>query len=119
MIDLLIKDLDKEMTEGTTAEKEAQEDYGELMKDSASKRTADTKSLTNKASTKADLETSLDDHNTRKSNTEKELGATLGYIHSLHVECDWLIKNFEAREEARAGEIDSLKRAKAVLSGAD
>merc|ERR1712238_36457 len=38
---------------------------------------------------------------------------------SLHAECDWLLKYFDARKEARAGEVDSLTKAKAVLSGAD
>merc|ERR1719253_2021110 len=41
MIDLLVQDLDKEMTESTTAEKDAQADYEQLMADSAAKRTSD------------------------------------------------------------------------------
>merc|ERR1719362_888079 len=52
MIDLLIKDLDKEMTEAETAEKDAQADYGALMKDSAEKRRQDSKTLTDKSATK-------------------------------------------------------------------
>merc|ERR1712060_716070 len=39
MIDLLIKDLDKEMTEAETDEKNSQADYEQMMKDSAEKRT--------------------------------------------------------------------------------
>ena len=35
------------------------------------------------------------------------------------ITCDWLTSNYETRKEARAGEIESLKAAKAVLSGAD
>jgi len=42
-----------------------------------------------------------------------------GYIKDLHLECDWLLANFQARKDARAGEVESLKNAKAVLSGAD
>merc|ERR1712083_182504 len=45
MIDLLVKDLTKEMTEGKTAEVDAQADYEAMMKDSASKRVTDTQSL--------------------------------------------------------------------------
>merc|ERR1719225_1727182 len=41
MIDLLIADLDKEMTEAETDEKDAQTDYETTMRDSASKRTED------------------------------------------------------------------------------
>jgi len=32
---------------------------------------------------------------------------------------NWLLKFFDIRKEARTGEIDSFKKAKAVLSGAD
>jgi len=40
-------------------------------------------------------------------------------IANLHGECDWLLKYFDVRKEARTGEIDSLKKAKDVLNGAD
>jgi len=43
MIDLLIKDLDKQMAEAETAEKDAQSDYETLMSDAGAKRTADSK----------------------------------------------------------------------------
>merc|ERR1740121_2857648 len=43
MIDLLIKDLDKEITEAEVEEKNAQKAYEELMGDSAAKRAADMK----------------------------------------------------------------------------
>merc|ERR1712157_31437 len=41
MIALLITDLEKEMTEAKTQEKDSQSDYAQLMKDSAAKRTSD------------------------------------------------------------------------------
>merc|ERR1719189_3032062 len=119
MIDLLVKDLDKEMTEAKTAEKDAQADYETMMEDSADKRTADSKSLQEKGSAKAELEGSLEDHKGHRTDAAKELMATMKYIQSVHLECDWLLQNFDVRKEARAGEVDSLKKAKAVLSGAD
>merc|ERR1719394_545745 len=45
MIDLLIKDLDKELTEAETEEKNSQADYETMMKESSAKRVADSKSL--------------------------------------------------------------------------
>merc|ERR1712066_709549 len=102
MIDLLVKDLDKEMTEAETSEKDAQADYKEMMADSADKRTADSKSLQEKGSTKAELEGSLEDHKGHRTDTAKELMATLKYIKSLHQECDWLLQYFDVRKEARA-----------------
>jgi chromosome segregation ATPase len=119
MIDALVKDLDTEMTEAETEEKLAQEEYEELMADSAQKRAADSKSITTKEGEKADTETALSEQTETHKSTSKELMATLEYIQSLHADCDWLLKYFDMRKEARTGEIDSLKKAKAVLSGAD
>merc|ERR1719343_1042334 len=117
MMDLLIKDLDKEMTIAKTEEKDAQADYDTMMKDSAEKRTMDSKSLKSKTSAKAELAMALEGHKEEKAMACKELMATEQYIASLHGECDWLLKYFDARKEARTGEIESLGNAKAVLSG--
>merc|ERR1719297_473365 len=119
MIDLLMKDLDKEMTEATTEEKDGQADYEVMMKESAEKRVTDSKSLADKQAAKADTEKALADSTAEKKDTVGELFATLKYIQSLHTECDWLMKYFDMRKAARTGEIDSLTKAKAVLSGAD
>jgi len=119
MIDLLIKDLDKEMTVATAEEKDAQEDYEKMMADSAEKRATDSKSLEDKEGALADLKAALEKDTEAKASDSKELGATLQYIQSLHNECDWLLQYFEVRKEARTSEIDALGKAKAVLSGAD
>jgi len=119
MIDLLIKDLQKEMTEAETQEKDSQADYTQMMKDSADKRRIDSKSLLEKGAAKADQEAALQAHTDARAAGAKELMATDKYISSLHAECDWLLQYFDARKEARAGEVESLKQAKSVLSGAD
>jgi len=119
MIDLLIADLSKEMTEAETDEKNSQADYETMMRDSAEKRTTDSKALSAKGSAKADTEAALQDTSAHLADETKELMATEKYVASLHAECDWLLQYFDARKEARAGEVDSLKKAKAVLSGAD
>jgi len=119
MIDLLIGDLTKEMTEATTTEKDAQADYEQAMKDAADKRATDTQTLADKGKAKAQLAADMEANTEEKTATTKTLMATLEYIQSLHAECDWLVQYYEVRKEARAGEIDSLANAKAVLSGAD
>jgi len=119
MIDLLIKDVEKEMTEAETEESDAQADYEVSMTDSAAKRTADSNSLNEKELIKADLEASVETKTEAKASATNELMSTVKYISSLHSECDWLIKYYDVRKEARASEIDALGKAKAVLSGAD
>merc|ERR1719298_135699 len=89
------------------------------MSDSAEKRALDSKTLTDKEAAKASTEGSLEANKEEKEATSKELMAVHSYIASLHAECDWLLKYFDVRKEARASEVDALKNAKAVLSGAD
>jgi len=119
MIDLLVKDLDKEMTESKTGEKDSQADYEKMMSDSAAKRADDSKTLADKGGALADMQASLNSNTENKASTSKELGATNIYIQSLHAECDWFLQYFEVRKEARSSEVDALGKAKAVLSGAD
>jgi len=119
MIDLLVKDLDKELQEAEVMEKDAQAEYEEMMAESATKRADDSKAVSDKTALKASEEEALMAEQDKKASTEKELMKTLEYIHALHGECDWLLKYYDARAEARAGEIDALGKAKAVLSGAD
>jgi len=119
MMDALSADLQKEMTEAEAIEKDAQGDYEQFMADSAAKRAEDSKTLTDKEGALAQLHEMLDTQNSDQTSNTKTLQATLQYIDSLHAECDWLVKYFDMRKEARTNEIDALEKAKAVLSGAD
>merc|ERR1719356_830003 len=119
MMDMMIADLDKEITEIETEEKENQSEYEQFMKDSAAKRASDAKSIEDKASAKADLESTLIKTKEEETAKMKEAMATAKYLSEVHMDCDWLLTNFEARKSARAGEVDALKKGKAVLSGAD
>merc|ERR1719284_1604920 len=119
MIDLLIKDLDKEMQTAEVDEKEGQKEYEAMMSESAAKRAQDSSLVTEKESMKAELESELEANKEGKLSTTKELMGTLEYISGLHKECDWLLKNFDVRKDARESEIDALGKAKAVLNGAD
>jgi len=119
MIDMLVKDLDKEMTRGEVDEKSAQADYEKMLADSKDKRKTDSKAIAEKEAAKADTEEALQNHEQEKASTTKELMGVLETIQALHNECDWLVQNFDVRKEARANEVESLTKAKAVLSGAD
>eukprot|EP00747_Dinoflagellata_sp_TGD_P160055 gnl/TRDRNA2_/TRDRNA2_177942_c4_seq12.p1 gnl/TRDRNA2_/TRDRNA2_177942_c4~~gnl/TRDRNA2_/TRDRNA2_177942_c4_seq12.p1 ORF type:complete len:682 (+),score=281.23 gnl/TRDRNA2_/TRDRNA2_177942_c4_seq12:76-2121(+) len=119
MMDMIIKDLDKEMTEAEAEEKDAQADYEKMMKDSAAKRAEDTKHLSEKQAAKADMEADLEKAKEDKMTTSKQYFALKQYIATLHGECDWLLQYFDARKEARDSEIDAMGKAKSVLMGAD
>merc|ERR550532_2902275 len=118
MIDTLVMDLEKEMVEAEAEEKNAQADYETGMRDSAEKRTKDSKLLSEKEGTKAELESDLETNTDDKGAASKELMSTMGYISQLHNECDFLVKCYDVRKEARMSEIDALGKAKDVLNGA-
>merc|ERR1719291_978749 len=100
-------------------EKDAQKEYEEMMADSAAKRAEDSKSVTDKTAAKAATEEQLQAENDKKDATTKELVLNVEYIGQLHGECDWLLKYWEVRKNARTSEIEALGRARAVLNGAD
>merc|ERR1719272_839612 len=83
------------------------------------KRADDVKSIALKEAAKADLGADVEKLTAEKGATMKEALATTETIKDLHLDCDWLLSNFQTRKDARAGEVESLKNAKAVLSGAD
>merc|ERR1719243_26359 len=119
LIAKLKNELKMEIEADAKDETYAQEDYEELMKESAEKRAADSKTITEKESQKAGLEGDLGTAKKDKKAASTDLMALGEYVASLHGSCDFLLENFEVRKEARAGEIDAIKKAKAVLSGAD
>merc|ERR1719263_1135315 len=119
MMDAMVADLDKEMQEADVEEKDAQAEYEQMMKDSATKRMTDSKSITEKEGTKADEEANLQKAGTERVDKRREALALVTFIGDLHKDCDWLLKNFDVRKEARSGEREALKKAQAVLAGAD
>jgi predicted nucleic acid-binding Zn-ribbon protein len=119
MIDLLVKDLDTEMTEAKVEEDNSQEEYGKTIADAKTDRTGLSKTLKSKTAAKADLTADLETLKSDKKSTTAELMATEKYMSDIHSDCDWLLKYFDVRAEARSGEIESLDKAKAILSGAD
>jgi chromosome segregation ATPase len=119
LIQKLANELKMEIQKNEMEEKNAQEDYEELMKESAEKRAADSKTITEKEAQKAGLEGDLDQATKDHKAATTDLMALGEYIAQLHGSCDFLLENFDVRREARSGEIDAIKKAKAVLSGAD
>jgi len=98
-------------------ENTAQVDYENFVKDTnesiASKQTAIVNTTEDMEKAKQDLITTND--NIATSVTELEqLSNTAG---ALHMSCDFILKNFEVRQEARDQEVEALRQAIAILSG--
>ena len=119
LMDLLVKDLDKEMLEAKATETNAQEDYNNLLSDAAGKRTKDAQALSDKEGVLADTKASLLEAKDAKASSQRELMAVEQFISNMHADCDWLIQYFDMRLEARNSEIDAMQKAKAILHGAN
>jgi len=119
MINTLIDEVSKDMAEMKTAERISQARYEKAMEEAAAKRAIDARQVGEKEAVKAELENRLHKMNQEKKAKIKQANAVKKYMKSLGEQCDWLLKNFDVRMEARTAEIKSLRDAKAVLSGAD
>jgi hypothetical protein len=119
MMDTLFAELEKETTVAEANEKDAQSDYEKFMADSKAMRIDNSKLVEDKTAAKADAIGATETHQENLGVTQKKLKGAEDQLGVLHQDCDWLLSNFDSRKEARADEIESLKKAKAVLSGAD
>jgi len=100
------------------AEEKAQKDYEDFTKETNDSIDAKTNDIETKTEDKAKAE---DD----KVQADKDMEATLTELEELynteadlHKECDFLMKNFDASQAARANEMESLKQANQIFSGA-
>jgi len=118
MIEEVIADSRKTEDDAIASEQDSQAAYENLMKETNQAITAALEKISNmkgaKAQAEEDLVAAKDD---LKANldTLEELHETLG---DLKGSCDYVLKNFDARQAARAAEMDALREAKAILSGA-
>merc|ERR1712238_119489 len=97
MLDLLAADLDKDTQTAEVDEKNAQAEYETFMQDSQAKRSGDSTSIADKEGAKAELEARLQRDSDEHQATGKQAYITATTIKDLHLECDWLVANFEAR----------------------
>jgi hypothetical protein len=119
LMEMLAKELQTDITEAEHEEETAQKDYERLMSESQKNREEKVGSITTKEAAKAELDMKLETTKEQKALQETELANIKTALHELHANCDFLIENYEVRKEARVNEIEGLKNAKSVLSGAN
>merc|ERR1719238_1986915 len=118
MIQTIINDAKTMEAEVIRAEEDAQKAYEDFVKDSNASVQEKTKSQVNKTEERAKAEEDLNQATQDKENALLELEQLSNYNAELHSSCDFIMKNFEIRQTARDEEIEALKQAKAILSGA-
>jgi len=119
LMDQMINDLKADMTDAKHAEETAQADYERLMKASQETRAANADSITQKEADKASWSEKIEAAKEEQLSSMDALEKVHEYIAGLHSSCDFLVENYDLRKTARTNEIEGLKNAKAVLSGAN
>jgi len=118
MIQQIINDAKAMEAEAIRSEEDAQKAYEDFVKDTNGSIEAKSKDIVNKSETKAKAEADLVEAKENKEAVMLELEQLSNYKAELHSSCDFVMKNFDIRQTARDEEIEALKQAKAILSGA-
>jgi len=118
MIQQIIDDAKAMEAEAIRSEEDAQKAYEDFVKETNASIEAKSKDIVNKSETKAKAESELVETKEAKEATMLELEQLSNYNAELHQSCDFVMKNFDVRQTARDEEIEALKQAKAILSGA-
>jgi len=118
LIEQIIGDSKALESETTEAEYKAQADYEKFVADSntliknlEAAITAKTKATAAARADSAEAEQDL-------QNTNDELESLAEFTADLHNQCDFVVKNFDIRQKARNQEMEAIRAAKAILSGA-
>merc|ERR1719310_807697 len=117
LLNEVMADSQKTENEAIASEEDSQQAYENFMKDSNKSIQLNLESIANMEESKAKAEESLSMAKTDLKQTVEELEGLNDLAGDLHKSCDFIPKNFDARQAARAVEIDALKEAKAILSG--
>eukprot|EP00928_Gymnodinium_smaydae_P070346 TRINITY_DN5419_c0_g1_i1.p1 TRINITY_DN5419_c0_g1~~TRINITY_DN5419_c0_g1_i1.p1 ORF type:complete len:689 (-),score=238.79 TRINITY_DN5419_c0_g1_i1:64-2130(-) len=117
MLEQVSGDSRKLEEEALAAENDALTAYENFMQDSNKAITQYSESITSMTEARATTKASLSMAKTDLKQTVEELYGLSETLGDLHKSCDFVLKNFEARQAARAAEVDALKEAKAILSG--
>jgi len=118
MIQQIINDAKAMEAETIRSEEDAQKAYEDFVKETNSSIEAKSKDIVNKSESKAKAEGDLVETKEKKESVMVELEQLSNYNAELHSSCDFITKNFDLRQTARDEEVEALRQAKAILSGA-
>merc|ERR1719401_3354303 len=118
MIQQIINDAKALEAETIRAEADAQKAYEDFVKETNESIAAKNKDIVSKSEDKAKAESDLVEAKEDREAVLLELEQLSNYNAQLHADCDFVLKNFEIRQTARDEEVEALRQAKAILSGA-
>merc|ERR1719324_917829 len=118
MIQSVIDESKETETDAIRSEADATASYEEFIKNANASIKALIKSVADKKEKAAQGDARLIRAKAEQSQTLKDLESLNEYKGQLHKSCDFLLKNFDEIQEKRGEEIEALRQATAILSGA-
>merc|ERR1719454_2774097 len=118
MLEEIIADVKTTVDLSMASETDSQSAYENFMKDSNKSIKKTTQAISDMTGAKASAKEDLSMAERDFKDTMTDLQNLDGTKADLHKSCDFVLKNFDARQQARAAEMDALAEAKAILSGA-
>lgn len=119
LLKMIIADADQVIKESTKDEEKAQSEYTTLVGDYNTSIENAQKAVTQNTAEKAAAEEDREQQKLTLTQTVDELENLQKEELALHANCDFVVKNFAVRQSARADEMDAIKNAISVLSGAN
>merc|ERR1719183_2508263 len=101
-----------------SAEKKSQIAYETFVTETNAAIEAATKESITAAENKAKAEAEKSETELARDGVASEIEALIGENVDLHKRCDYTLKNFDLRQTARQSEMEALKQALSILSGA-
>merc|ERR1719395_298179 len=118
MIEQIIADAKTMEADAIKAETDSQKAYETFVKDTNGSIEEKNRDITNKSELKATAEADKTASEEAKETAMNEQQQNKNEEADLHKSCDFVLKNFDIRQAARDQEVEALRQAKAILSGA-
>merc|ERR1719160_2479981 len=109
-------DMKTDMKEAEMEEKHASIDYVREMGEAKAQRAADVQAKNDKEAVLAETETKLVETKQLNELTIEEIYQIKTYLKKLHIECDFLMRNYEVRHESRVDEEVGLETAETIVT---
>jgi len=119
LFEMIMSDCKADIEEAKKDEQKAQTDYEKLVSDSNDSINTSKQAIAQKETERADATSQKEQKDLELTGAQEKLEGLEAEKAALHKDCDFLLKNFDLRQEAMQSEIDSIKQAVAVLSGAN
>jgi len=119
MLEKIIQDAEKADQEAVLAEQASQNAYTQLVANVNVELDVSAKAISEKTGIQLQAEADKLLASQSLRNAEATLANLASRNKALHLDCDYLLKNFAVRQQARQEEVEAIQEAKAILSGAD